>query len=339
MINYRDKLSEGTFIVALLIDEHCIKQLLTMDDALAAVEEVFRAQGQGGAASVTNVPRVRVPVKGGTLRITAAVLSYRGYYGVKISSTAVFGRDAGRMFCLYREDTGALAAIVQVFAMGAMRTGAASGVATKFLANDDAAILGVLGSGRQARTQVEAVCKVRTIREVRVYSPNQSHRDRFCIDMKNINKNNYLSVSSAENAVRGADVIVSATTAEQPVVLGKWLKPGVHINAIGANYEHRRELDNDAVLATKFICADDIEQVRYESTDLAGPVNAGLLKWEQVRPLSEVVAGRTQGRTACEDITLFKSLGVAIEDVALAVCAYERALARNMGEQLPDLAG
>lgn len=324
--------------MALLIDEQCIKQLVTMDDALAVVEEVFREQGCA-AGNVTNVPRVRVPVKGGTLRITAAVLSYRGYYGVKIASTAVFGRDAGRMFCLYREANGELAAVVQVFAMGAMRTGAASGVATKFLANEDAAVLAVLGSGRQARTQVEAVCKVRTIREVRVYSPNAAHREAFCGDMEKLFKNKYLPMSSAEAAVRGADVIVSATTAEQPVVLGRWLKPGVHINAIGANYEHRRELDQDAVLAARFICTDDIEQVRYESTDLAEPVKAGVYSWDRVHGLSEVVSGKLHGRTSRDDITLFKSLGVAMEDVALAVRAYENAVARGVGVSLPNLAG
>ena len=126
--------------MALFIDERCIASLLTMDDALDAVEEVFREQGRGG---VTNVPRVRAPLKGGVLRITAGVLSYRGLYGVKVSSTAVFGRNAGRMFSLYREESGELCAIVQVFGMGALRTGAASGVATKFMANEGAATLGV----------------------------------------------------------------------------------------------------------------------------------------------------------------------------------------------------
>lgn len=322
----------------LLIDEACIKNLITMDDALGAVEEVFRAQGTS-EANVTNVPRVRVPVRGGIVRITAAVLSYRGYYGVKISSTAVFGRDAGRMFCLYRESDGALVAIVQVFAMGALRTGAASGVATKYLANEDAAVLGVLGSGRQARTQVEAVCKVRPIREVRVFSPNQAHREAFCANFEKLNKIKYFPVGNAGTAVRGADVIVSATTSETPVVLGQWLKPGAHINAIGANYEHRRELDRDAVLGAKFICADDTEQVRYEASDLVEPVNAGLLRWEQVHPLAQVVAGRVKGRTSREDTTIFKSLGVAIEDVALAARVYERAVALGVGVALPQIAG
>lgn len=319
---------------ALFLDEACVRRLVTMDDALAAVEEVFAAQGRGG---VFNVPRVRAPVKGGTLRITAAVLSYRGYYGVKVSSTAVFHSNAGRMFCLYREESGELCAVVQVFAMGALRTGAASGIATKYLANPDAAVLGVLGSGRQARTQVDAVCAVRPIREIRVWSPRAASREAFCADVKNINKINAIPVDTPEAAVRGADVLVTATTATAPVLQGAWLKPGAHINAIGANFEHRRELDSAAVAAAQFIATDDTEQVRYESTDLAVPVAEGKLSWEQVHSLGDVVAGRLKGRTAPGDITLFKSLGVAIEDVALAARAYEKALQSGIGMTLPDL--
>lgn len=319
---------------ALFLDEACVRQLVTMDDALAAVEEVFGAQGRGG---VFNVPRVRAPVKGGTLRITAAVLSYRGYYGVKVSSTAVFHSNAGRMFCLYREESGELCAVVQVFAMGALRTGAASGIATKYLANPDAAVLGVLGSGRQARTQVDAVCAVRPIREIRVWSPRAASREAFCEDVKKVNKINAIPVDSQEAAVRGAEVLITATTSTSPVVQGAWLKPGVHINAIGANFEHRRELDSATVAATAFIATDDTEQVRYESTDLAAPVGEGLLTWDQVHSLGDVVAGKLKGRNTRDDVTLFKSLGVAIEDVALAARAYEKALKLGVGMTLPDL--
>lgn len=322
--------------MTLLIDEACIRRLLTMDDALGAVEEVFREQGRGGAV---NVPRLRAPLKGGVLRITAGVLSYRGLYGVKVSSTAVFGRNAGRMFCLYREETGELCAVVQVFGMGALRTGAASGIATKFMANADAGVLGVLGSGRQARTQVEAVCRVRPIEEVKVYSPTPAHREKFCADITAALGVRASPAVSCEAAVRGSDVIVTATTSEEPVVLGEWLAPGAHVNAIGANYEHRRELDTAAVRAAAFIAADDPGQARYEATDLAVPVKEGALNWDRVRPLADVVAGNVKARTSPRDITLFKSLGVAIEDVALAARAYEKALAQGAGVVLPDLAG
>lgn len=319
---------------ALFLDEACVRQLVTMEDALAAVEEVFGEQGRGQAV---NVPRVRVPVKGGILRITAAVLSYRGYYGVKVSSSAVFHSNAGRMFCLYREHSGELCAVVQVFAMGALRTGAASGIATKYLANADAAVLGVIGSGRQARTQVDAVCAVRPIREVRVWSTTPAHRNAFCVDLKNTHKVKIVSVDTPEQAVCGSEVLITATTATAPIVQGAWLQPGVHINAIGANYEHRRELDSAALAAATFIATDDCEQVRYESTDLAAPVAEGVLSWDQVHSLGDVVAGKIKGRSTHEDITLFKSLGVAIEDVALAARAYEKALKLGIGMALPDL--
>jgi ornithine cyclodeaminase/alanine dehydrogenase-like protein (mu-crystallin family) len=322
--------------MALFLDERCVAGLLTMEDALAAVEEVFREQGRG---NVVNVPRVRAPLKGGVLRITAGVLSYRGLYGIKVSSTAVFGRNAGRMFSLYREESGELCAIVQVFGMGALRTGAASGIATKFMANANAGVLGVLGSGRQARTQVEAICRVRRIAEAKVYSPTKEHRERFCREIAGAHGLKATPVDSPEAAVRESEVIVSATTSETPVVQGRWLAAGAHVNAIGANYEHRRELDTAAVKAAAFIAADDPEQARYEATDLIEPVKEGALTWDRVRSLADVVSGNVQARAAASDITLFKSLGVAIEDVALAARAYEKALAQGAGVQLPDLAG
>lgn len=322
--------------MTLFIDERCIAGLLDMEDALSAMEEVFREQGRG---NVINVPRLRAPLKGGVLRITAGVLSYRGLYGVKVSSTAVFGRNAGRMFCLYREETGELCAVVQVFGMGALRTGAASGIATKYMSNPEAQVLGVVGSGRQARTQVDAVCGIRRITEVRVYSPTKENRERFCREIAEAHGLRACAVDTPEAAVRGSEIIVSATVSEKPVVLGQWLSPGAHINAIGANYEHRRELDTEAVKTAAFIAVDDPEQARYEATDLVEPVKEGVLSWDRVHSLANVVSGRLKPRAFPSDITLFKSLGVAIEDVALAARAYEKALAQKVGVELPDLAG
>lgn len=322
--------------MTIFLDEACVKSLVGMDDALAATEEVFLNVGKG---SVTNVPRVRVPLNDGTLRITAAVLNYCGYYGVKVSSTTVFGHNAGRVFCLYREEGGELCAVVQVFAMGALRTGAASGVATKYLAKKDARTLGIIGSGRQAKTQVEAVSRVRPIEEIKVFSSKPESRESFRIDVQSRGDVKVTPVDTAQAAVEGCDIVVTATTATQPVLLGKWLAPGTHLNAIGANYEHRRELDSEAVRRTSFIATDDCEQVKYESTDLAVPVREGLLTWDRVRPLGDVVAGTVQGRASAADITMFKSLGVAIEDVALAIRAYQRAQERGAGIQLPNLSG
>ena len=125
----------------------------------------------------------------------------------------------------------------------------------------------------------------------------------------------------------------------EPVLKGEWLSPGTHINAIGANYEYRRELDSAAVSRASVIASDDLEQVKYEATDLAAPVSEGVMGWDKLTGLGEIVAGKRPGRTDPSDITIFKSLGVALEDVALAAAAYEKALALGIGQQLPDLAG
>ena len=288
--------------------------------------------------TVTNVPRVRAPLGDGTLRITAAVLEYRGYYGVKVSSTTIFESGAGRVFSLYKSASGELAAIVQVFAMGAMRTGAASGIASKYMARPDSAMLGVIGSGRQARTQVAAIGKTLPITEVRVYSRSAENRQSFC-DAISLPGVTAIPVDTAEAAVRQCDVVVTATTSTEPVLKGEWLSPGTHINAIGANYEYRRELDSAAVSRASVIASDDLEQVKYEATDLAAPVSEGVMGWDKLTGLGEIVAGKRPGRTDPSDITIFKSLGVALEDVALAAAAYEKALALGIGQQLPDLAG
>jgi alanine dehydrogenase len=321
--------------MTLFLDEKCVARLVSMDDALIAVEEVF---GEVGRGTVTNVPRVRAPLGDGTLRITAAVLEYRGYYGVKVSSTTIFESGAGRVFSLYKSKTGELAAIVQVFAMGAMRTGAASGIASKYMARPDSARLGVIGSGRQARTQIEAICKTLPITEIRVYSRSAENRLSFC-DAIALPGVTAIPVETAEEAVRECDVVVTATTSTAPILKGDWLSPGTHINAIGANYEYRRELDSAAVARAAVIASDDLEQVKYEATDLAAPVSEGVLGWDRLVGLGDIVAGKRPGRTSDTDITIFKSLGVALEDVALAAAAYEKALALRIGQQLPDLAG
>lgn len=320
--------------MTLFLDENCVAELVGMDDALGAVEEVF---GEVGRGNVTNVPRIRAPLSDGTLRITAAVLNYRGYYGVKVSSTTIFESSAGRVFSLYKAKTGELAAIVQVFAMGALRTGAASGVATKHMALTDATRLGVIGTGRQARTQVEAICKVRPIQEILVYSRSAENRDRFCAALATNAKT--APVDSAEAAVRDCHIVVTATTATEPVLRGDWLAPGTHVNAIGANYEYRRETDSAAIGRMSVIATDDLEQVKYEATDLTAPVAEGIIDWDKVVRLGDIVAGNLPGRQSDRDITLFKSLGVALEDVALAACAYEKALETGIGQKLPDLAG
>ena len=281
--------------MTIFLDEKTVLRLVGMKDALDATEEVFREAGRG---RVTNVPRVRVPLNDGTLRITAAVLNYRGYYGVKVSSTTVFGHTAGRVFCLYKEEGGELCAIVQVFAMGALRTGAASGVATRYLSREDSRVLGVIGSGRQARTQVEAIANVRGLGRCGCSAAAPRSVRRSAVTSRQGSASRRSPVDTPQDAVTGCDIVVTSTTATAPVLHGQWLSPGTHVNAIGANYEHRRELDSEAVARAAFIATDDKEQVQYELTDLAAPVKEGRLTWDKVHPLGDVVAGVVKGRTS-----------------------------------------
>lgn len=321
--------------MALLIDERTVAELVTMDDVLNTVSAAFAARGRG---RIENLPRQRLRHRGGIVRITAAVSEDAGYFGVKISNSVVFGTNTGRIISLFEASTGRLCAVIQVFRLGALRTGAVSGVATDLLAKPDSEVLGLIGTGRQARTQLDAITRVRPIRQVRVFSRDPAHRRDFVDSVKDPSLK-IVEATSAEEAVRDADIVVTATTSSDPVLLGDWLSRGMHINAIGANEESRRELASQVVAKADVVTTDEPSQARYEASDLIHPVSEGLLSWEQVQGLDRLVVGRCEGRRSPDQITLFKSLGTAIADVMLAGQVYERALDRGRGVRLPELSG
>src|SRR5207249_10936858 len=227
-----------------------------------------------------------------------------------------------------------LVAVIQADRLGQQRTGAASGVATKYFARDDASTVGIVGTGWQAQSQLEAVCAVRPIRWVRCYGRDKDHREAFAKKMSALLGVTVQVAASAEEAIRGAEVAIAATNAPQPVIYGEWLRSGCHINAIGANRLETRELDDAAVRRCAFVATDSIEQAREESGDLVEPMKRGLLTWDRVHEISEVVAGKVRGRTSADDITLFKSHGIAIEDLAAAALVYERARDRGIGKSI-----
>ena len=321
--------------MTLFLDEHTVSELITMEDALDAVSEGFIASGRG---AVVNLPRARLSHGSGTVRITAAINDDRGYYGVKVSSSAVFGSNAGRVLNLFEIATGRLCAVIQVLALGALRTGAVSGLATDLLARHDAEVLTLIGTGRQARTQLDAIRRVRRIRQVRLVGRDPVRRAAFREALGREGKG-VVEFDSAEDAGRGADIVVTATSATQPVLLGEWLSPGAHVNAVGANTESRRELDSAVVARAAVVVTDEPSQARYEATDLIQPVAEGVFDWDDLLGVGEILGGVKPGRQSYEEITLFKSLGTAIGDVALAARTYEAALERGVGVHLPDLSG
>ncbi|MEK6986528.1 MAG: ornithine cyclodeaminase family protein [Candidatus Thermoplasmatota archaeon] len=313
----------------LFLTEEEVGQLLTMKDAIREVEAALRAMGEG---KVEVRPRQRVRMPHALLHIMPAGWPDRGYFGFKYYSST---RKRTRFwFHLFDAETGDLVAVIQADRLGQQRTGAASGVATKYLAPEDASIVGIIGTGWQAESQLEAVCAVRGIETVRCFGRDRAAREAFAKKMAAELGIDVRAVDSAEAAARGADIVVTATNASQPVLHGEWLEPGAHVNAIGSNRLEAREVDDEVVKRSAFIAVDLIEQAKIECGDLAAPIARGLLRWDRVHELGDVVAGRVKGRTHPEDITLFKSHGIAIEDVAVAAFVYGRARKERMGQEL-----
>ncbi len=313
----------------LLLKEADVNALVTMEDALAAVEGSFLEQARGTGI---NQPRRRVRQPHGTLHLMGAALVERGYWGFKAYTTT---RQGARFVVhLYDVTSGALLAILEAERLGQLRTGAASGVATKYLARPDAGTLALFGAGYQAETQLEAIAAVRPLREVRVYSRTPARRHAFAERMAARLGLQVQAVDAPEAALDGADIITTITTARAPLFKGDLVQPGVHINAAGSNAAIRAELDAEAVRRATAIFVDDVQQARFESGDLVQAYQRNALAWERVRPLADVVAGLLPGRRTSEDITLFESQGIALWDVALAAVVYERARERGVGQEV-----
>ncbi|HEX7593132.1 MAG TPA: ornithine cyclodeaminase family protein, partial [Anaerolineae bacterium] len=297
--------------MTLFLTEADVEKLLTMPDAIHVVEDALREMGE---ARAVNRPRQRVRVPNGILHVMPAGLPTRGYLGFKYYSS--FRPQTRFWFHLLDANNGNVLAIMQADRLGQQRTGAASGVATKHLARADAVEVGIIGAGWQAESQLEAICAVRAIRVARCYSRDAERRKVFAKKMSARLNVDVRGVDSAEEAVREADIVSTATSSLEPVLRGEWLKPGAHINAVGANRVQARELDDGVLQRSAFVCVDSIEQAKIEAGDLISPIERGELTWERVRELGEVVAGKVTGRANRDDVTLFKSMGIALEDVA-----------------------
>ncbi len=317
--------------MTLLLREADVQSLLTMPMALEAVEEVMRRLF-AGQAILHSRRRLELPGKA-FLHYMAAADTVSGYMGMKLYTSV---RGALRFLVpLYSGETGALLALLEADYLGQMRTGAASGVATRSMARADARTVGIVGTGLQARTQLEAIAAVRRIEQVRAFGRNPERRAQFSAELSARLGLPVVPVDSAEAAVRDADIVVAATTASQPVVLGSWLAPGAHVNAIGANFPQKRELDDEAIGRAGLIVVDSLEQSRLEAGDLIQAFAAEPGRWVGVRELAEIVTGKTPGRTHARQITLFKSNGIAVWDVAVASRVYELAKQRQVGQPVP----
>lgn len=317
--------------MTLLLTEQDVRQLLTIRDAIVAVEEVMRRQALGQAIAQPR-HRLELPDKG-FLHYMAGADVTAGLVGMKLYTSV---RGALRFLVpLYRSATGELLALIEADYLGMMRTGAASGVATRYMSREHTHTLAVIGTGHQAHGQLEGVAAVRNLTEVRVFGRDAERRARFATEMATKLKLRVIPTDSAEQAVRNADIVVTATTAHRAVVEGAWLAPGTHINAIGANFPQKRELDDAVIGRASRIVVDFIEQARTEAGDLIQAFAADSARWNSVHELSQVITGNFPGRANPDEITLFKSSGIAIWDVAVAARVYELALERGRGQQIP----
>lgn len=317
--------------MTLHISEAEVRSVLNMQMALEAVEEISRKQAAGQVV-VHARRRFELPA-GGFFHYMASADFDSGYIAMK-QYTYVRGKIRF-LVPLYEINSGDLLAMIEADYMGQLRTGAASGIATKYLARSDARVATIIGTGGQAKTQVEAIAAVRTLESARVYGRNAEKRERFCEEMTRRLGLPVKAAASASDAVRGADIVCTATTASQPVLHGADLAKGVHINAIGANHAHKRELDDAAVAAAGVIVVDSIEQSRHEAGDLIIAFGADEGRWNGVKTLAGVVAGKTSGRSSEAEITLFKSNGIASWDLAVATKVYALARDKGLGRKLP----
>lgn len=299
----------------LILSEHDVNELLTMRECIAVMEDALAALARG---EVHNPLRQKVHAPGapGLLGLmTAWRSSGTAYYGLK--EVCVFPGNPKRgldthlgAVILHSGDTGEPLAIVNAAAVTAIRTAAVSAVATKLLAREDAKVLTILGTGVQARSHREAIPLVRPVEEIRMIG----------------------RTDDAAAAVRDADIIVTATNAREPILRREWLKPGVHINAVGSSIAAARELDG-ATVAAASLFVDRRESTLNESGDyLFAVVDGSIPGPEHIKAeIGEILTGAAAGRQSADEITLFKSLGLAIEDLASAAFLYEKARAEGRG--------
>lgn len=326
----------------LIISQEEVPALLPMHECMRVMEQAFAALTRGDAL-VPLRSIMWLPEKAGALGMMPAYWGDGGVFGLKVVS--VFPRNHGTEFdshqgavMLFEAAQGRPLAIVDATSITAIRTAAVSGVATRVLARDDAGDLAILGSGTQASTHLEAMLLARTIRRVRVWSRNPDRAARFA-DREG---QRYLVtievMTTCREAVADADIICTTTSSTDPVVQGEWIAPGTHINAVGSSVPFARELDTAAVVRSRLF-VDRRESTLHEAGDFLFPKKEGAIDDDHIQgEIGELLLGRIRGRRSAAEITLFKSLGLAIEDVASAYHAYKRAIEMAKGS-LTELGG
>ena len=319
--------------MALYLNDKEVAELLPMVECIDVLEKVFSYAGEGLGE---NKPKSRIRLPGGFFHFMAAATVGPDLSGFGYKAYSSFPSGTGKfLVMLYHAETGELLSVMDAGFLGQIRTGAASGLATRFMARPDASTVGIIGTGYQARTQLEAVCAVRDVKLVRAFSRTPERREAFASRMSQRLDVEVVPVESAQECIGDADIAITITSSREPVLKGEWLNDGAHMNAAGSNHWMRREIDTEAVQRASVIVVDDLEQARIECGDLIWPGERGVFRWSMAHELKDVVSGKVAGRPENGSITLFESQGVAIEDVAAALHVYRKAKERGIGVELP----
>ncbi|RPJ47276.1 MAG: ornithine cyclodeaminase family protein [Betaproteobacteria bacterium] len=317
--------------MVMFLGEQDVQDLLTMDIALEQVERALKDRALGRAV---DVPRARIQTTAGIQHVLQACAPELGYIGFKYYFTPP-GKRGATYVHLINMQTGKLEAIVEAVLLGMTRTGAASGVAAKYLANPGASVLAQLGAGYQGMGQLEAVVRALNIREARVYARTRDKLEAWCKKMADRLGIPVLAAASAPEAISGAHLVNIMTKSVTPVIDGDWLQPGQHVNAAGSNALSRREIDAKTVQRATLITVDSRGTARNECGDLIAAAETGRINWDTLTEIGEVIAGRMPGRASKDDITLYESHGMGIQDLYTAAKLLELARRRNVGTSLP----
>ena len=318
--------------MALFLNEQQVAELLPMKECIDALEESF---AHAGAGSTDLKPRSRIRMPGGFFHFMSAADAGHKVFGFKAYPSFAGPGGAKMMVMLYDYESGQLLSCMEGGRLGQIRTGAASGLATAYMARKDATSLGLIGTGFQARTQLEAIAAVRDLGEVKVFSRREERREEFARRSGERLGLRITPVGSAEECVSDVDIVAVITSARDPVLQAEWLKQGAHVNAAGGNHWMRREIDEATVTRADVIVVDDLDQAKIECGDLMWPEARGTFRWDMAHELQDVVAGRIAGRPSDDSLTLFESMGVALEDIAAAQLVYRKAVEQEIGQELP----
>jgi alanine dehydrogenase len=311
------------------ISEQSVVAMMSLPEAILALESGLALEARGQAS---NMVKTHVSWRGNNLHAIGAAYPQEGIAGTKTWAHTSGG--ACPLLILFSSETGKLMAIIEAFALGQMRTGGISGVATQWLAAPHADVLGLIGTGKQALAQLAAVQAVRPLRQVRVFSPRAESRQAFIDKAKAQFDMEWINAGSVSEAVSGASIVTTVTRSSEAFLRAADLAPSTHINAVGAITSERAELHQDVFARATRVAVDDLQAAKKLSTEFIQAFD-GEKGWNTVSTLSGVIDAKA-GRTPDDDLTIFKAMGMGVSDLALGIALYRQALERGIGRTMPQ---